>query len=122
MLVMVTPTVSGSAQAAPSFAAASAGEHAKSCCLLVSWMTPHSRAGRRLRRVAGRSHGFERCRPGSAGTAREGDVLGRSQFRPCDQRALLSADSITVTGVLEPARDCSGEQPYGDQAAIPDWH
>jgi ATP-dependent DNA helicase RecG len=90
------------------------GEHA-SICLLASWMTPHSRAGRRLSAVAGTLDGFELADL-DLRERREGDVLGRSQSGRAITLRLLSL--IDHRDVIEAARDFC-EQAYGDQAAHP---
>ena len=90
------------------------GEHA-SICLLASWMTPHSRAGRRLSAVAGTLDGFELADL-DLRERREGDVLGRSQSGRAITLRLLSL--IDHRDVIEAARDFC-EQAYEDQAAHP---
>jgi ATP-dependent DNA helicase RecG len=90
------------------------GEHA-SICLLASWMTPHSRAGRRLSAVAGTLDGFELADL-DLRERREGDVLGRSQSGRAITLRLLSL--IDHRDVIEAARDFC-EQAYADQAAHP---
>jgi ATP-dependent DNA helicase RecG len=90
------------------------GEHA-SICLLASWMTPHSRAGRRLSAVAGTLDGFELADL-DLRERREGDVLGRSQSGRAITLRLLSL--IDHRDVIEAARDFC-EQAYEDQAGHP---
>jgi ATP-dependent DNA helicase RecG len=90
------------------------GEHA-SICLLTSWMTPHSRAGRRLSAVAGTLDGFELADL-DLRERREGDVLGRSQSGRAITLRLLSL--IDHRDVIEAARDFC-EQAYEDQAGHP---
>ena len=90
------------------------GEHA-SICLLASWMTPHSRAGRRLSAVAGTLDGFELADL-DLRERREGDVLGRSQSGRAITLRLLSL--IDHRDVIEAARDFC-EQAYEDQAGNP---
>jgi ATP-dependent DNA helicase RecG len=90
------------------------GEHA-SVCLLASWMTPHSRAGRRLSAVAGTLDGFELADL-DLRERREGDVLGRSQSGRAITLQLLSL--IDHRDVIEAARDFC-ERAYQDQAAHP---
>jgi ATP-dependent DNA helicase RecG len=88
------------------------GEHA-SICLLASWMSPHSRAGRRLSAVAGTLDGFELADL-DLQERREGDVLGRSQSGRAITLRLLSL--IDHRDVIEAAREFC-EQAYQDQAA-----
>jgi ATP-dependent DNA helicase RecG len=88
------------------------GEHA-SVCLLVSWVAPHSRAGRRLSAVAGTLDGFELADL-DLQERREGDVLGRSQSGRAITLKLLSL--IDHREVIEAARDFC-EQAYDDPAA-----
>jgi ATP-dependent DNA helicase RecG len=90
------------------------GEHA-SICLLASWMTPHSRAGRRLTAVAGTLDGFELADL-DLRERREGDVLGRSQSGRAITLRLLSL--IDHRDVIEAARDFC-EQAYQDQDGHP---
>ncbi|HXO11044.1 MAG TPA: ATP-dependent DNA helicase RecG, partial [Mycobacterium sp.] len=90
------------------------GEHA-SICLLASWMTPHSRAGRRLSAVAGTLDGFELADL-DLRERREGDVLGRSQSGRAITLRLLSL--IDHRDVIEAARDFC-EHAYEDQAGNP---
>ncbi|WP_428341663.1 ATP-dependent DNA helicase RecG [Mycobacterium sp.] len=90
------------------------GEHA-SVCLLVSWMTPDSRAGRRLSAVAGTLDGFELADL-DLQERREGDVLGRSQSGRAITLRLLSL--IDHREVIEAARDFC-EQAYEDPDAYP---
>jgi ATP-dependent DNA helicase RecG len=88
------------------------GEHA-SICLLASWMTPHSRAGRRLSAVAGTLDGFELADL-DLRERREGDVLGRSQSGRAITLRLLSL--IDHREIIEAAREFC-EQAYDDPAA-----
>jgi ATP-dependent DNA helicase RecG len=90
------------------------GEHA-SICLLVSWMTAHSRAGKRLSAVAGTLDGFELADL-DLRERREGDVLGRSQSGRAITLRLLSL--IDHREVIEAAREFC-EQAYDDPAAHP---
>ena len=90
------------------------GEHA-SVCLLATWMTPHSRAGRRLSAVAGTLDGFELADL-DLRERREGDVLGRSQSGRAITLRLLSL--IDHREVIEAAREFC-EQAYADPAAHP---
>ena len=90
------------------------GAHA-SVCLLASWVTPHSRAGRRLSAVAGTLDGFELADL-DLRERREGDVLGRSQSGRAITLRLLSL--IDHRHVIEAARDFC-EQAYDDQTAHP---
>jgi ATP-dependent DNA helicase RecG len=90
------------------------GEHA-SICLLASWMTPHSRAGRRLSAVAGTLDGFELADM-DLQERREGDVLGRSQSGRAITLRLLSL--IDHREVIEAAREFC-EQAYDNPAAHP---
>ncbi|HXS85081.1 MAG TPA: ATP-dependent DNA helicase RecG [Mycobacterium sp.] len=90
------------------------GEHA-SVCLLVSWVAPHSRAGRRLSAVAGTLDGFELADL-DLQERREGDVLGRSQSGRAITLKLLSL--IDHREIIEAARDFC-EQAYDDPAAHP---
>ena len=64
------------------------GAHA-SVCLLASWITPHSQAGRRLSAVAGTLDGFELADL-DLQERREGDVLGRNQSGRAITLQLLS--------------------------------
>jgi ATP-dependent DNA helicase RecG len=88
------------------------GEHA-SICLLVSWVAPQSRAGRRLSAVAGTLDGFELADL-DLQERREGDVLGRSQSGRAITLRLLSL--IDHRQVIEAAREFC-EQVYNDQEA-----
>jgi ATP-dependent DNA helicase RecG len=88
------------------------GEHA-SICLLVSWVAPQSRAGRRLSAVAGTLDGFELADL-DLQERREGDVLGRSQSGRAITLRLLSL--IDHRHVIEAAREFC-EQVYKDQDA-----
>ena len=90
------------------------GAHA-SVCLLASWVTPHSRAGRRLSAVAGTLDGFELADL-DLRERREGDVLGRSQSGRAITLRLLSL--IDHRHVIEAARDFC-EQAYDDPTAHP---
>jgi ATP-dependent DNA helicase RecG len=90
------------------------GTHA-SICLLASWVTPHSRAGRRLSAVAGTLDGFELADL-DLQERREGDVLGRSQSGRAITLRLLSL--IDHRHVIEAARDFC-EQVYDERAADP---
>jgi ATP-dependent DNA helicase RecG len=90
------------------------GTHA-SICLLASWVTPHSRAGRRLSAVAGTLDGFELADL-DLQERREGDVLGRSQSGRAITLRLLSL--IDHRQVIEAAREFC-EQVYDDQGADP---
>ncbi len=90
------------------------GEHA-SVCLLASWMTAHSRAGRRLSAVAGTLDGFELADL-DLRERREGDVLGRSQSGRAITLRLLSL--IDHREIIEAAREFC-EQAYDDPAAHP---
>jgi ATP-dependent DNA helicase RecG len=90
------------------------GEHA-SVCLLVSWVAPHSRAGRRLSAVAGTLDGFELADL-DLQERREGDVLGRSQSGRAITLKLLSL--IDHREIIEAARDFC-ERAYDDPAAHP---
>ncbi len=90
------------------------GEHA-SICLLVTWMAPHSRAGRRLSAVAGTLDGFELADL-DLQERREGDVLGRTQSGRAITLKLLSL--IDHREVIETARDFC-EQAYDDPSAHP---
>jgi ATP-dependent DNA helicase RecG len=90
------------------------GEHA-SVCLLASWMTAHSRAGKRLTAVAGTLDGFELADL-DLRERREGDVLGRSQSGRAITLRLLSL--IDHREIIEAARDFC-EQAYEDPAAHP---
>jgi ATP-dependent DNA helicase RecG len=77
------------------------GAHA-SLCLLASWVSPNSRAGRRLRAVAGTLDGFALADL-DLEERREGDVLGRNQSgRAITLRLLSLADHRHV---IEAARD-----------------
>jgi ATP-dependent DNA helicase RecG len=89
------------------------GDHA-SICLLVSWVAPQSRAGRRLSTVAGTLDGFELADV-DLRERREGDVLGRSQSGRAITLRLLSL--IDHRQVIEAAREFC-EQAYAD----PDAH
>jgi ATP-dependent DNA helicase RecG len=91
------------------------GAHA-SVCLLASWVTPHSRAGRRLNAVAGTLDGFELADL-DLQERREGDVLGRNQSGRAITLQLLSL--IDHRHVIEAARDFC-ERVYDDQAAHPE--
>ena len=88
------------------------GAHA-SICLLVSWVAPHSRAGRRLSAVAGTLDGFELADL-DLRERREGDVLGRSQSGRAITLRLLSL--IDHQHVIEAARDFC-EQAYDDETS-----
>jgi ATP-dependent DNA helicase RecG len=88
------------------------GEHA-SICLLASWMSPQSGAGRRLSAVAGTLDGFELADL-DLQERREGDVLGRSQSGRAITLQLLSL--IDHRDVIEAAREFC-EQAYRDQSA-----
>jgi ATP-dependent DNA helicase RecG len=90
------------------------GEHA-SICLLASWMTPQSRAGRRLSAVAGTLDGFELADL-DLRERREGDVLGRSQSGRAITLRLLSL--IDHREIIEAAREFC-EQAYDDPTAHP---
>jgi ATP-dependent DNA helicase RecG len=90
------------------------GEHA-SICLLATWMTPHSRAGRRLSAVAGTLDGFELADL-DLRERREGDVLGRSQSGRAITLRLLSL--IDHREVIEAAREFC-EHAYEEPAAHP---
>ena len=90
------------------------GEHA-SVCLLVSWVAPHSRAGRRLSAVPGTLDGFELADL-DLQERREGDVLGRSQSGRAITLKLLSLTDHRE--IIEAARDFC-EQAYDDPAAHP---
>jgi ATP-dependent DNA helicase RecG len=90
------------------------GEHA-SVCLLASWMTPDSRAGRRLNAVAGTLDGFELADL-DLRERREGDVLGRSQSGRAITLQLLSL--IDHREIIEAAREFC-EQAYNDRTAHP---
>jgi len=91
------------------------GTHA-SVCLLASWVTPHSRAGRRLNAVAGTLDGFELADL-DLQERREGDVLGRNQSGRAITLQLLSL--IDHRHVIEAARDFC-ERVYDDQAEHPE--
>src|SRR6185312_10321616 len=84
-------------------------------CLLVSWVAPHSRAGRRLSAVAGTLDGFELADL-DLRERREGDVLGRSQSGRAITLRLLSL--IDHRDVIEAARDFC-EQAYDNQLSNP---
>ncbi len=88
------------------------GQHA-SICLLASWMSAQSRAGRRLSAVAGTLDGFELADL-DLRERREGDVLGRSQSGRAITLRLLSL--IDHREVIEAAREFC-EQAYDDPAA-----
>ncbi len=90
------------------------GEHA-SVCLLASWMTPNSRAGRRLSAVAGTLDGFELADLDLL-ERREGDVLGRTQSGRAITLRLLSL--INHREIIEAARDFC-EQAYDTPVAHP---
>jgi ATP-dependent DNA helicase RecG len=90
------------------------GEHA-SVCLLASWMTPNSRAGRRLSAVAGTLDGFELADLDLL-ERREGDVLGRTQSGRAITLRLLSL--INHREIIEAARDFC-EQAYDTPGAHP---
>jgi ATP-dependent DNA helicase RecG len=90
------------------------GEHA-SVCLLASWMTPQSRAGRRLSAVAGTLDGFELADL-DLRERREGDVLGRSQSGRAITLRLLSL--IDHREIIEAAREFC-EQAYENPTAHP---
>jgi ATP-dependent DNA helicase RecG len=85
------------------------GAHA-SLCLLASWVAPESRAGRRLKAVAGTLDGFALADL-DLRDRREGDVLGRSQSGRAITLQLLSL--IDHREVIEAARDFC-EQVYDD--------
>jgi ATP-dependent DNA helicase RecG len=91
------------------------GAHA-SVCLLASWVTPHSRAGRRLNAVAGTLDGFELADL-DLQERREGDVLGRNQSGRAITLQLLSL--IDHRHIIEAARNFC-ERVYDDQAAHPE--
>ncbi len=77
------------------------GEH-PSLCLLASWVPPGSRAGQRLRAVAGTLDGFALADL-DLKERREGDVLGRNQSgRAINLRLLSLADHVDV---IEAARE-----------------
>jgi ATP-dependent DNA helicase RecG len=77
------------------------GEH-PSLCLLASWVSSESHAGRRLRAVAGTMDGFALADL-DLKERREGDVLGRNQSgRGLTLRLLSLADHGTF---IEAARD-----------------
>jgi ATP-dependent DNA helicase RecG len=90
------------------------GEYA-SVCLLASWMTPDSRAGRRLSAVAGTLDGFELADL-DLRERREGDVLGRSQSGRAITLQLLSL--IDHREIIEAAREFC-ERAYDDPTAHP---
>ena len=90
------------------------GAHA-SLCLLASWVSPDSGAGRRLKAVAATLDGFELADL-DLRERREGDVLGRSQSGRAITLQLLSL--IDHREVIEAARDFC-EQVYDDEAANP---
>ncbi|MGH3559977.1 MAG: helicase-related protein, partial [Mycobacterium sp.] len=77
------------------------GAHA-SLCLLASWVSPGSRAGRRLDAVAGTLDGFALADL-DLEERREGDVLGRSQSGRAITLRLLSLAHHRE--VIEAARD-----------------
>jgi ATP-dependent DNA helicase RecG len=91
------------------------GVHA-SVCLLASWVTPQSRAGRRLSAVAGTLDGFELADL-DLQERREGDVLGRNQSGRAITLQLLSL--IDHRHIIEAARDFC-ERVYDDQATHPE--
>ncbi|MBV9352957.1 MAG: ATP-dependent DNA helicase RecG [Mycobacterium sp.] len=86
-----------------------------SLCLLASWVSPNSRAGHRLRAVAGTLDGFALADL-DLKDRREGDVLGRSQSgRAITLRLLSLAEHRQV---IEAARDFC-ERVYEKQPADP---
>jgi ATP-dependent DNA helicase RecG len=86
-----------------------------SLCLLASWVSPNSRAGHRLRAVAGTLDGFALADL-DLKDRREGDVLGRSQSgRAITLRLLSLAEHRQV---IEAARDFC-ERVYQKQPADP---
>ncbi|BBY07840.1 ATP-dependent DNA helicase RecG [Mycobacterium noviomagense] len=90
------------------------GAHS-SVCLLASWMSPNSRAGERLRAVAGTLDGFALADL-DLKERREGDVLGRSQSgRPITLRLLSLAEHQEL---IETARDVC-EQMYDENPGHP---
>jgi ATP-dependent DNA helicase RecG len=90
------------------------GAHA-SLCLLASWVAPDSRAGQRLKAVAGTLDGFALADLDLA-ERREGDVLGRSQSGRAITLQLLSL--IEHRQIIEAAREFC-EQVYEDNATDP---
>jgi ATP-dependent DNA helicase RecG len=86
-----------------------------SLCLLASWVAPDSRAGQRLKAVAGTLDGFALADLDLA-ERREGDVLGRSQSGRAITLQLLSL--IEHRQIIEAAREFC-EQVYEDNAADP---
>jgi ATP-dependent DNA helicase RecG len=90
------------------------GAHA-SLCLLASWVSPNSGAGRRLNAVAGTLDGFALADL-DLKERREGDVLGRSQSGRAITLRLLSL--IDHQQVIEAAREFC-ERSYDDDAAHP---
>jgi ATP-dependent DNA helicase RecG len=90
------------------------GVHA-SVCLLASWVSPDSGAGRRCKAVAGTLDGFELADL-DLQERREGDVLGRNQSgRAFTLRLLSLADHRQV---IETARQFC-EQAYDDDPEDP---
>ncbi|WP_240274955.1 ATP-dependent DNA helicase RecG [Mycobacterium ulcerans] len=77
------------------------GEH-PSLCLLASWVSPGSPAGRRLRAVAETMDGFDLAEL-DLKERREGDVLGRNQSGKAITLSLLSLAEHRV--FIEAARD-----------------
>lgn len=90
------------------------GAHA-SLCLLASWVSPNSTAGRRLRAVAGTLDGFALADL-DLKERREGDVLGRSQSGRAITLRLLSLANHRQ--VIEAARDFC-QRAYGSESANP---
>jgi ATP-dependent DNA helicase RecG len=90
------------------------GAHA-SLCLLASWVVPDSRAGQRLKAVAGTLDGFALADL-DLEERREGDVLGRSQSGRAITLQLLSL--IEHREIIEAAREFC-EQVYEDNATDP---
>jgi ATP-dependent DNA helicase RecG len=90
------------------------GEH-PSLCLLASWVSPGSQAGRRLRAVADTQDGFVLADL-DLKERREGDVLGLKQSgRRGTLRLLSLADHLVY---IEAAREfCT--QAYGDAGSHP---